>query len=410
MASQYVQGAGGGQKASWWHSFKQQRMRVWQPIFTPRFIIPFYLVCGLVFLGLGAAFVFLATGVTELRRDYTDVAADNGTGNFTFTVESDLEPPIWIYYELSAFYQNHRRYVKSYSGLQLSNQEHRPGAALDEISRNCNPEEVRRGRGDRVLYPCGLVPLSIFNDTFALVRQSEDGVAAPVVVNSSAATIAWPADITGKKFKNIDPEEPDPATGLRNEVALDMWILEKFPPVECVQRNFSDGYKPVRVATRTERVLRDNGVEEEVEGIVDCTGYKSEPMCNFTTREGDPFECELPNYEQVQRQDWGVESGHLVVWMRIAGLPTFRKLLGRVDEKLEMGTYTVYFENNFPVRKFGGHKSLVLSTGSEWGSHSDSLGWSYIMVGACCIFFGLWKAAHCAYRPQSLGDVGLLSR
>lgn len=40
---------------------------------------------------------------------------------------------------------------------------------------------------------------------------------------------------------------------------------------------------------------------------------------------------------------WGVENGHFVAWMRPAGTPTFRKVYGRIDEELQVGTedYTV---------------------------------------------------------------------
>ena len=37
----------------------------------------------------------------------------------TFTPDRDMEPPIYVYYELHNFYQNHRRYVKSRSDKQL---------------------------------------------------------------------------------------------------------------------------------------------------------------------------------------------------------------------------------------------------------------------------------------------------
>lgn len=30
-----------------------------------------------------------------------------------------MKPPIYVYYELDNYYQNHRRYVKSRSSLQL---------------------------------------------------------------------------------------------------------------------------------------------------------------------------------------------------------------------------------------------------------------------------------------------------
>jgi len=38
--------------------------------------------------------------------------------------------------------------------------------------------------------------------------------------------------------------------------------------------------------------------------------------------------------------------------MRTAGLPTFRKLWGRIEQDLQPGTYSVSISNNFEVRPF----------------------------------------------------------
>ena len=38
----------------------------------------------------------------------------------TFNVKETLEPPVYLYYKLTSFYQNHRRYAKSRSDGQLS--------------------------------------------------------------------------------------------------------------------------------------------------------------------------------------------------------------------------------------------------------------------------------------------------
>jgi len=34
-----------------------------------------------------------------------------------------------------------------------------------------------------------------------------------------------------------------------------------------------------------------------------------------------------------------MEDEHLIVWMRTAGLPNFRKLWGKIDGALDAGTY-----------------------------------------------------------------------
>lgn len=356
----------------------QQRLHAWQPNFTSSCTISFYSACGLVFIGLGYLLFSTSNNVRMVEYDYTDVVAEGSVGSFEFTVTKPMDPPIWVYYELSEFYQNHRKYKRSYSGEQLSRH------ASDDIAlRTCRPNDVR-SRGNRILYPCGLVPRSIFNDTFVIVRKT---TWKKVPVNSDAATIAWPEDLT--KFRNLDPEGLH-RTGKDNQVAFDMWILERFPPVECEQVVFdeSEEFKPIHVAKRMEQIPMGDGTMEEI-SIVDCTNYMREASCNFT-RGGQPFEC-VGNYQLVKRTNWGVESGHLMVWMRIAGLPNFRKLLGKISEKLEKGTYKVYFENNFPVRKFSGRKKLILSTGSEWGGHRRDFVVSYVVTGGFCLMIGLWR-------------------
>merc|ERR1719336_411392 len=140
--------------------------------------------------------------------------------------------------------------------------------ASDDIAlRTCRPNDVR-SRGNRILYPCGLVPMSIFNDTFVIVRKT---TWKKVPMDSDAATIAWPADLT--KFRNLDPEGLH-RTGKDNQVALDMWILERFPPVECEQVVFdeSQGFEPIHVAKRMEKIPMGDSTMEEI-SMVDCTNY-----------------------------------------------------------------------------------------------------------------------------------------
>merc|ERR1712232_992264 len=126
-----------------------------------------------------------------------------------------------------------------------------------------------------------------------------------------------------------------------------------------------------------------------VRNVVDCTGYNTKnPSCNFT-RNGEAFPCNGA-YRKVQRE-WGIENGHFIVWMRIAGLPNFRKLWGKIDKSLKKGSkIRVHYQDNFPVKKFRGRKALVISTSSVLGGRNDSLGYGYIVVGFCCLIFGLY--------------------
>ena len=52
--------------------------------------------------------------------------------------------------------------------------------------------------------------------------------------------------------------------------------------------------------------------------------------------------------------------------MRTAGLPTFRKLWGKVYD-LEPGVYHLEIQNNYDVSKYGGTKTFFLSTTNKVG-------------------------------------------
>ena len=78
---------------------------------------------------------------------------------------------------------------------------------------------------------------------------------------------------------------------------------------------------------------------------------------------------------------------HFVVWMRTAGLPTFRKLYGRIEQDLSPGKYEVEVSNQYEVRPFKGKKSLVLATGNVLGGKNYFLAISFLAVGGAAMFF-----------------------
>lgn len=111
------------------------------------------------------------------------------------------------------------------------------------------------------------------------------------------------------------------------------------------------------------------------------------------------------------------------VWMRVAGLPSFRKPYGKLETGLPAGTYTMSIDSNFEVMSYGATKSVVVSTTSWMGGKNPFLGIIYIVTGAvflrtryvlgsCLIvllvFAGLFLVKHLV-RPRPLGDVSYLS-
>ena len=58
---------------------------------------------------------------------------------------------------------------------------------------------------------------------------------------------------------------------------------------------------------------------------------------------------------------------HFIVWMRTAGMPSFRKLWGRIRSDIEVGNYTITIANSYDVSAYDGKKTFVLSTTNAFG-------------------------------------------
>ena len=104
-----------------------------------------------------------------------------------------------------------------------------------------------------------------------------------------------------------------------------------------------------------------------------------------------------------------VSNEHFIVWMRVAALPSFRKLYGRIATDIPAGTaMTFTLQANFPVTGFDGKKSLVLSTVSFLGGKNPFLGVAYMAVGALCVALALCFGLRQLCGGRRLGDTTFL--
>ncbi len=190
------------------YAFKQQLMQAWRPKPTLKCAITVYAIIGLIFFAIGISILVLNDQVIELFYRYDDKCLDIGKPcEITIDVDQDVVgKPIYFYYQLRGFYQNHRRYIQSISYEQL-----RDGVFKNstEIS-SCEPVVKNRDNfynmsatnkpldPDQPVFPCGLVARSYFNDTFKLARVSNN---TELFINDTG--IAWPDDKT-YKFKNAN--------------------------------------------------------------------------------------------------------------------------------------------------------------------------------------------------------------
>ncbi|KAM4558561.1 transmembrane protein 30C [Odontesthes bonariensis] len=85
----------------------------------------------------------------------------------------------------------------------------------------------------------------------------------------------------------------------------------------------------------------------------------------------------------------GFVNDDLIVWMREAAFPNFKKLYGilhRVEEPftngLPAGNYTVEINYNFPVQYFRGRKEVVLTTLTWFGGQNHFLPVAYLVTSS----------------------------
>ena len=80
---------------------------------------------------------------------------------------------------------------------------------------------------------------------------------------------------------------------------------------------------------------------------------------------------------------------HFIVWMRLAGVPHFRKLYGRIEQpNLKKGDVLKFvIHNNFEVASFKGRKALVLATDNFIGGRNFGIGILFLVGSVLSIAF-----------------------
>ncbi|CAG9760698.1 unnamed protein product [Ceutorhynchus assimilis] len=328
-------------------AFKQQKLPAWQPILTAGTVLPTFFVIGIAFIPVGIGLLYFSDEVKEHIIDYTNCNRTvNASGTswqetdqrcidylkankdkevescycrIKFSLKEHFEGSVSMYYGLSNFYQNHRRYVKSRDDNQLL------GILGVDPAHECMPFDYATENNTRKpIAPCGAIANSMFNDVLSMsMWVNTEGWLNATLLNTG---IAWDSD-KNIKFRN--------------------------PPGDLKQA-FANYAKP--------------------------KAWKK-PIWQLDEHNPD---------------NNGFQNEDLIVWMRTAALPSFRKLYRRIDhtklyftDGLQKGDYLLTVEYNYDVSTFEGSKQMILSTTSILGGKNPFLGVAYIVVGVICLVLGI---------------------
>mmetsp|Transcript_45017 Transcript_45017/g.95797 ORF Transcript_45017/g.95797 Transcript_45017/m.95797 type:complete len:456 (-) Transcript_45017:264-1631(-) len=383
-------------------ALKQQRMKSWQPVLDPKWVIACYLMIGIIFIPTGVVIRNKSADLIEVKSIYESYLKDGTPADVTGCEigdspnsmwieggeqqpgktceikmqvpldQGDLEPPVLVHYELDNFYQNYRKYVNSYDQYQLLGRVEKQ----DKVSSDsCQPLSKI---GDVTINPCGLIANTLFNDVIKLVKiEGPDGKEienAPMVETG----IAWTSDL--------------------------QWKYKQPNGFKFAQCGKSDGdCSALAACDCTEVTSTDQG---------DLPWSCKNP---YKDEDGNCFRYYYPNDESTQylyetypmliNPIEGVMNEHFVVWMRAAALPHFRKLYGYIERTVPAGsTLTFSVMANFAVKRLRGSKALVVSNSYIFGGKNHWLGTLFIAVGSIAAILGAFFLGKDRFAPRRLGD------
>lgn len=310
--------------------------------------------------------------VDQWKRSNKTLTFDGVTKNYTlctieFFLPEDLEPPVSYHYRLANFHQNHRKYILSRHKEQL---EGSPSSLSSIKGSDCAPlgtQKVDGSAEEAIIYPCGMIANSYFNDTFA----------APL----------------------------------------------RFPTTDDSNQTQSYNMTSKGIATSIDKQLyQPSGYTIPSEGSTNDT-VQIVPPPAWAER--------FPNGYHSGNMFNPAEDESFMVWMRTAAGAHFAKLAMRNDQEvMERGMYRLeavsrvlaprfpMFDRanvtngmpDFPIHLSKGTKSIIISTTSIVGARNVFLGRSFVILGAFSFFAAFLSALTLKYTPRRLSDHDYLHR
>lgn len=317
-------------------AFKQQRLPAWTPMLTANTVLPFFYILSLICLLLGVWLLLTVQSTRELKLDYTEA----GTCDKCFEQRKNVS----------------------------------------NAAQSCSCMVVfpleKAFKGDVFFY----YALRNFHQNLRRYMDSRDD-----------------GQMLGRKRRLKNP------TSYCEPFAKDQNGLPIAPCGAVANSIFNDSFTltyhgsggpPVKV-----HLLR-TGITWYTDKNIKFRNPSTDNMTLAQAFEGTtkPLYWQKPVYELDNHNpnNNGFINDDLIVWMREAAFPNFKKLYGVLDRSnkpftkgLPAGNYSIEISYNFPVQYFRGRKEVVLTTLTWFGGQNHFLPIAYLVTSGLILLLAI---------------------
>lgn len=183
-----------------------------------------------------------------------------------------------------------------------------------------------------------------------------------------------------------------------------MWLLPILPPTRC-----EDDLLHVLRPTSCKNYRNWKPTLEEFEAVEAA----DRASCEYLGKFQDPRTGEWKEgkgCKQVPVEGgWGLESGIYMNWMRVSGLPKFRKLYAKIDQELAAGQeLRLAVKSQFPTSPAPLKKAVVLATAGLTGGSMAGSGLVMAAAGVICVVIGFGFFASLLQNPHHIAKIKYL--